>query len=243
MYFRLAAAAVSFIMFPGIAPAATAAPKPPTASALMLVQAKPDPLGAHAAIEWARERLLEIDATVATLEEDADRLRDDASKRADETIAKLRATRNAYGAKFDAVLADGRQQTEAMVADARVALEAQWSEFERDLERYLTTINSEIALRRQVFQARAKAAEAYWRQRIADLKAQTASAAAERRAALEARIAALQLEAEAAKARLARLQVAGGQAWSALRDGLAEARGVFDNTYEAVRAAIERARQ
>src|SRR5271169_1376291 len=67
--------------------------------------------------------------------------------------------------------------------------------------RALTTINSEIALRRQVFQARAKAAEAYWRQRIADLKAQTASAAAERRAALEARIAALQLEAEAAKAR------------------------------------------
>ena len=53
----------------------------------------------------------------------------------------------------------------------------------------------------------------------------------------------MQLEAEAAKARLARLQVAGGQAWSALRDGLAEARGVFDNTYEAVRAAIERARQ
>jgi hypothetical protein len=101
-----------------------------------------------------------------------------------------------------------------MVADAGAALEAQWSEFERELEGYLTTINSEIALRRQVFQARAKAAEAYWRQRIADLKAQTASAAAERRAALEARIAALQLEAEAAKARLARLQVAGGQAWS-----------------------------
>ena len=107
MFFRLAAAVVSFIMFPGIAPAATAALRPPTASALILVQAKPDPLGAHAAIEWARERLLEIDATLATLEEDAGRLRDDASKRADDAIAKLRATRDAYGAKFDAVGEDG----------------------------------------------------------------------------------------------------------------------------------------
>ena len=243
MLFRMADAAVSLIMFPGITLAATAALRPATASALMLVQAKPDPLGAHAAIEWARERLLEIDVTVATLEEDAGRLRDDASKRADEAIAKLRATRDAYDAKFEAVLADGRQQTEAIIADARTALEAQWIEFERELEGYLTTINSEIALRKQVFQARAKAAEAYWRQRIADLKAQAASAAAERRAGLEARITALQVEAEVAKARLARLQAAGGEAWSALRDGLAEARGVFDRTYEAVRAALERARQ
>ena len=157
MLFRMAVAAVSFIMFPGIAPAATATLRPPTASALILVQAKPDPLGAHAAIEWARERLLEIDATLATLEEDAGRLRDDASKRADEAIAKLRATRDAYDAKFEAVLADGRQQTEAIIADARTALEAQWSEFERELEGYFTSINSEIALRKQVFQARASA--------------------------------------------------------------------------------------
>ena len=243
MFFRLAAAAASFIMFPGIAPAATAALRPPTASALILVQAKPDPLGAHAAIEWARERLLEIDATLATLEEDAGRLRDDASKRADDAIAKLRATRDAYGAKFDAVLADGRQQTEATVAEARAALEAQWSEFERELEGYFTSINSEIALRKQVFQARAKAEEAYWRQAIADLQASAASAVAERRAGLEARIAALQAVTDGARARLVRLQLAGGETWSALRDGLAEARSVFDKTYEAVRAALERARQ
>jgi hypothetical protein len=151
--------------------------------------------------------------------------------------------RDAYRAKIEGVLADGRQQTESMVAASAVALEAQWSAFERDLEGYLTTINSEIALRKAVFQARMKAEESYWRQRIADLKASASSVAAERRAALDTRIAAVQAEADAAKARLAKLQQAGGDAWSALRDGLAEARGVFGKTQEAVRAAIERARQ
>jgi DNA repair exonuclease SbcCD ATPase subunit len=244
MFLRFAAAAVSLIVLPSVAPALSPpATLPPPPAALVLVQAKPDPLGAHAAIEWAKERLLEIDATVATLEEDAGKLHDDIRKRADEIIAKLRATRDAYGAKIEGVLADGRQQTESMVAETRAALETQWSAFERDLEGYLTSINSEIALRKEVFQARMKAEEAYWRQRIADLKASTSSVAAKRRAALEARIAAVQAEADAAKARLARLQQAGGDAWSALRDGLAEARGVFDKTYEAVRGAIERARQ
>jgi hypothetical protein len=240
MFLKLAATAVSLIVLPSVAPALS----PPAApSALVLVQAKADPLGAHAAIEWAKARLSEIDATMTTLEEDAGKLHDDARKRADEIIQRLQADREAYRAKIEGIVADGRQQTESMVADTRAALEARWSEFERDLEGYLTTINSEIALRKAVFQARMKAEEAYWRQAIADLKASASSVATERRAALDARIAAVQAEADAAKARLARLQQAGGDAWSALRDGLAEARGVFDKTQEAVRAAIERARQ
>jgi hypothetical protein len=247
MLLRLTATALSLSILPSIAsalsPVATLAPRPEPAAALVLVQEKADPVGAHAAIAWAKERLSEIDATVTTLEEDASKLGDDARKQADGIIAKLRATREACGAKIEGLLADGRQQTEAMVAETRAALEAQWSAFEHELEGYLTTVNSEIALRRQVFQARAKAEEAYWRQAIADLKASASSAAAERRAALEARIAALQAEADAARARLVKLQLAGGDAWSALRDGLGEARVVFDKTYDAVRAAFERARQ
>jgi hypothetical protein len=234
---------ILFSVAPAVSPAATMAPAPEAASALVRVQEKADPVGAHAVIAWAKERLSEIDATVATLEEDASKLRDEARKRADEIIAKLRASGEACRTKVEGLVTDGRQQTEAAVADARAALEAQWSTFERDLEGYLTTINSEMALRRQVFEARAKAEEAYWRQRIADLKASASSAAAERRAALEARIAALQAEADAARARLVKLQLAGADAWSALRDGLAEARVVFDRIYDAVRAAIERARQ
>jgi hypothetical protein len=244
MFLKLAATAVSLIILPSVAPALSPpAMMPAATSALVLVQAKADPLGAHAAIEWAKARLSEIDATMATLEEDAGKLHEDARKRADEIISKLQADREAYRTKIEGILADGRQQTESMVAETRAGLEARWSEFERDLEGYLTTINSEIALRKAVFQARMKAEETYWRQTIADLKASASSVAAERRAALDARIAAVQAEADAAKARLAKLQQAGGDAWSALRDGLAEARGVFDKTQEAVRAAIERARQ
>jgi hypothetical protein len=184
-----------------------------------------------------------MDATVTTLEEDAGKLQDDARRRADEIISMLEAIRRAYGAKLESLLADGKQQTEAMIAEARAGLDARWSEFEHELDGYLTTINSEIALRKQVFQARAKAEEAYWRQAIADLQASASSAVAERRAGLEARIAALQAVTDGARARLVRLQLAGGETWSALRNGLAETRIAFDKTYDAVRAAVERARQ
>jgi hypothetical protein len=247
MFLKFAAAAMSLSLLPSIAsacaPAATMPARPEAASALVRVQATADALGVHAAIAWAKARLSEMDAIVTTLEEDAGKLRDDARRRADETIAMLRSTRQAYGAKVESLYADGKQQTEAILAEARAALDARWSEFERELDGYLTTINSEIALRKAVFEARVKAQETYWRQAIADLKASAASVAAERRAALEARIAAVQIQADAARMRLFRLQQAGGEAWSALRDGLAEARGVFDRTQEAVRAAIERARQ
>jgi hypothetical protein len=78
-----------------------------------------------------------------------------------------------------------------------------------------------------------------------DRRTQTAAATitAQQRAAINAEIAELQADADAAKARLAKLQEAGGEAWSALRDGLTSTRSAFDKTQAAVRAAIERARQ
>lgn len=94
---------------------------------------------------------------------------------------------------------DGRQQTGAQIAETRATLEARWNEFEHDLEGYLTTINSEVSLRKAVFQARVKAEELYWQQTIAEMKTSVATVAAEQRAVIEARIAQVQADADAAK--------------------------------------------
>lgn len=248
MSLKLAATVgVSLIILPSIAlalsPTAVPTPRPKPASALVLAQAQSDPVRAHATIEWAKAGLSEIDATIKTLEQDASKLSGDARKRADETVQKLRATREAYRAKIEGILADGRQQTEAQIAETRATLEARWNEFEHDLDGYLATINSEVALRKAVFQARVKAEELYWQQTIAELKTSVTTVAAEQRAAIEARIAQVQADTDAAKARLAKLQQTGGEAWSALRDGLTDARRAFEKAQEAVRTAIERARQ
>jgi hypothetical protein len=248
MSLKLAVAAgVSVIMLPSIAlalsPTTTLTSSPEATSALVLAQAESDPVDAHATIEWAKARLSEIDATIKTLEQNANKLNNDARKQADENLQKLRTIREAYRAKIEGTFADARQQTEAQIGETRAALEARWNEFEHDLDGYLATINSEVSLRRAVFLARVKAEELYWQQTIAELKTSVTAVAVERRAAIEAKIAELQASADAAKTRLATLDQAGGEAWSALRDGLTDARRAFDKTQEAVRTAIEHAKQ
>lgn len=244
MSLKLAAAGgISLMMLPSIALAVppTATLRSEAGSALVLVQAQPDPTGAHGAIDWAQGQLSEMDATIKTLEDNASKLDADARKRADETLQTLRASRDAYRAKIDATLADARQQTDAQIADTRAALEARWNDFERDLGGYLDKINTQVTLRQDVLDARVKAEELYWQQTIAELKTSASSVAAEQRAAIDAEIAQLQADADAAKAKLAKLEQAGNEASSALQDGLAEARKLFDKTQDAVRAAIERA--
>jgi len=237
------ASGFSLIILPQIASAATLSSRPEPTSALVLAQAQPDPMGAHATVDWAKERLSEIDAAITILEEQASNLHDDARKRADDALEKLRTTREAYRAEIEGALADGRQKTEAQISETRAVLDARWNEFEHDLGGYLDTINSDVALRKAVFEARMNAEGQYWRRAIAELKTSATNVATEQRAAIEARIAELQGDAEAAKARLGKLEQAGGETWSALRDGLTDASQLFDKTNDAVRTAIERAKQ
>jgi hypothetical protein len=249
MPLKLAAAAgISLIFLPSIAlalsPTATLISGSEASSALVLVQAQPDPTtGAHAAIGWAKGRLSEMDATIKALEDNASKLDADARKRADETLQTLRASRDAYRAKIAETLADARQQTDAQIADTRATLEARWNDFEHDLGGYLDKIDTQVTLRQAVFDARVKAEELYWQQTIAELKTSASSVAAEQRAAIEAEIAQLQASADAAKARLAKLEQAGTEASSALSDALTDARQLFDKTQDTVRAAIKHAQQ
>lgn len=83
--------------------------------------------------------------------------------------------------------------------------------------------------------------EQYSRQKIADLKRSASVAAKEQRASIDARIAELQIYADAAKTKLAKLEKAGDQSWAALRDGLNDTNKAFDKAEEAVRAAFEQA--
>jgi len=210
---------------------------------LLLAQAQPDPVGAHGAIDWTRERLSEIDATIATLEENARTLSNDARLRAEATLEKLRATRDAYRAEVERALADSQTRTQAQIAESQAALQGRWDAFEQDVEAYFTTVNSEVAVRKAVFEARLQAQLRHWQQAIDDLKASAATVAAEQRAALDARIAELQAQVDAAKARLAEVRQAGDAVWSDLRNSLADARRLFDRTYESVKATIDRARR
>ena len=237
-------AGVALLVLPRIASAL-----PPTAlspslpASIQLAQAKPDPGAANPTIAWAQARLSEIDAAITTLEVAARALAADARKRADEGVQKLRTARDAFRARIEVLVADGAQRTDAQLAEARTALDAQWGEFERSLDAYLTSTETGTALRNAVLQARDKAEELYWQQAIATLKTEETGVPADQRPAIDSAIAALQSYADAAHARLDKLQQAGNDAWSAVQSGLSDARQAFDKAYEGVQAAIEKARQ
>ncbi|MCW5735894.1 MAG: hypothetical protein KIS73_17320 [Enhydrobacter sp.] len=205
-------------------------------------ESQTDPSGARGAIDWAKSRLSEIDATIATLEQDARKVGSDVRAGANTILQRLRATRNGYHAEIERAAADTRETTEARVSEMRAALDSRWNDFERDVEEYLTTVDAQIAVRKAVFEARLKAAQLYWDRAISDLRKSAGNMAADQWAALEARVAELKAQSDAARARLVKLEEAGSGMWSALRDGLTEARLLFDKTHDSIRTAIERAK-
>lgn len=238
------AAGLALLILPGIAAAFPPAVFPPARpAALLLVQAPPDQGGANPTVAWAQARLSEIDAAITTLDVATRTLTSEARKQADDVLRKLRASRDAFATTIEGLASDARQRTEAEVAQARAALDAKWGEFERDLDAYLATSTTAASLRTAVLQARDRAEELYWQQAIAALKTAETTVAAERRSAIDQAIAALQSYADAAHARLAKLQQAGSDAWTAMQTGLADARRAFDKAYDNVQAAIDRARQ
>jgi hypothetical protein len=75
---------------------------------------------------WARERLDEMDATLAALERNAGTLQGEARAKADGALADMRAKRDAFQATIEK---DG-EAGKAAQARTRAALEAGWSAFQ-----------------------------------------------------------------------------------------------------------------
>ncbi len=219
---------------PGLALAASPAAAPAAAPVAVAAPAS-DPAGAHAAIAQAQERLAEIDATISVMQEQADKADAAARQKARDAVAALKGIRDTYKKELDEVAARGRQMTADQLAVARAALTAPYTQFEQTLDGDVRGLKLDVAQRKAIVEARIKAEQAYWQGVIADLKASAADLTAEQRAAIDARIAAVQGHAEAAKARLTRLARAGQTAWSALKQGLVNSRQVFDDTYRGTR--------
>ena len=215
---------------------------PATASALPLAGAPAgkiivpvtdtvDPVGAHAAIAQAQERLAEIDATISVLQDDADKADGAARQKARDAVASLRTIRETYRKEIDGVVAQGREMTTAQLAMARTALTAPWVQFEQALDQDVTAVKLDAEQRKALVQARIKAEQTYWQTVITDLQATAAGLTAEQRAAIDARIARVRAHAEEAQMRLTKLGNASQSAWSALKQGLVSSRQILEQGY------------
>jgi chromosome segregation ATPase len=191
---------------------------------------------AHPHLAWATWGLDEIEATLASFERQIHK-HADAHKKAESAIADMHTARDAFRKSID----EHGRANEADLARWKEGLESQWVAFEDGLDIYLETVGKQITEQETVFRARADAQSKAWQQAIGKLHENAASFAANRRGDVEAAVKRLESEADAAKAKLDKLNNAEGTSWAAMKSALAETRAALDRAHKAVVDAFERA--
>jgi hypothetical protein len=191
----------------------------------------------HFYLNWAKERLDEMDATLAVLEAKTAEVRAEARVKADQLIAELRKKRD----EFQSTLKKQAEGGEAVWERIKVQLETEWKTFEAELKKYLEAVGQEIGQQQAVFKAQLAAQMKAWREAADKAQAAAAEFAAEQRKEIEASVVRMKADAAAAEQKLQKLAGAGNQSWAALNGALAETRGVFDRANQSARDAFKKA--
>ena len=190
----------------------------------------------HFFVNWAKERLDEMDATLTSLEGKAAEVQADAQDKASKVLAELRKNRDGFR---DAIKKQAGAN-EAAWTGAKTRLETEWSAFEADVKKYVESYGKQIELQQATFKLQAAAQLKAWRD-AADKLASASEFASERRDEIETNVKRMKADAVAAEEKLLKLNQAGNQSWSALTDALTETRAVFDRANQAAREAFKRA--
>ena len=131
----------------------------------------------HPYLDWVKQRLDEIDATLAAFEHNAAKLQADSGAKAAKAMADMRAARDAFGKSIK----EHGEASDAVVASSKKALEAQWSAFEAAMPAFLDATGKQITEVEAAFRARADAQRKAWHETIDTLHKGASSFAARRR--------------------------------------------------------------
>lgn len=190
----------------------------------------------HFYSNWAKERIDEIDATLASLESKAGEVQADARATANQVLADLREKRDA----FRDTIKKQAESNEAAWIGAKARLETDWTAFEADVQKYVETFGKQAEQRQATFQARTAAQLKSWNEVTDKLLGNAKEFAAERRGEIDATAKRMKADAAAAQEKLEKLNRAGSESWSALNAALAETRAAFDRANQAAHDAFNR---
>ena len=187
--------------------------------------------------DWAKARLDEMNATVTSLQSEADKLQADARKKVQASVAEMVKQRDAFS---NAIKKQGTN-TEDALAKAKTALESEWKAFESSLQRYFEEAREKTGQQSAVFRASAEAQRKTWQKGIDELRTAAAGLASEQKAQAETAVKRMTADADAAKAKLDALVHAGSRSWSAYSEALTASRAAFDSATQAAQKAFKRA--
>lgn len=191
----------------------------------------------HFFLNWAKGRIDEMDAALASLEGKVGDVQADAHVKANQVLADLRKKRD----DFQNTVKKQSEANEAVWGNAKAQLESEWSAFEVGVKKYVESFGKQIELQQATFKLQSAAQLKAWHDAADKLASFAKEFAAERRDEIDAVAKRMSTDAAAAEEKLHKLNQAGTQSWSALMASLAETRAAFDRANEAAREAFKRA--
>ncbi len=189
----------------------------------------------HFYFNWAKERIGEMDAALASLEAKAKELKANSKVKAAQSIADLKKRRD----DFESLAKKQAEAGEAAWQRAHAQLEAQWNGFEAQLKAYVETVGKQIEQQQAIFREVAAAQVKAWREAADRMRDEGAKIASAKRADLDTAVEQMKADADEADARLQKLKKAGSESWSAFSAALAESRKAFDQANQVAWNALK----
>ena len=191
----------------------------------------------HAYLNWTKQRIDEMDATLAALETKAGQVKADSKVRADQLIADLKRRRDEFQAAVKAQL----EAAEAAVRANKAQLESQWPGFEAQVKAYFETVGRQAEQQQAAFRDIAAAQIKAWQKTADELHESAAKMAAAKRTDLDAALKQMKAGAADAEAHFQKLKQAGNESWTALSAALADSRKAFDKANQQAWDALQHA--
>jgi hypothetical protein len=191
----------------------------------------------HFYLNWTKERIDEMDATLASLEGNASQVQAEFKVKANQLIADLKKRRD----EFQVAVKKQAETGEVTWERTKAQLESQWNAFEAQVKSYINTVGKHIEQQQATFRDVAAAQVKAWREAADKFHDAATKLADERRADIDAAVNQMKVDASEAEARLQKLKQAGSESWAALSVALAESRKAFDRANQAALDALKRA--
>jgi hypothetical protein len=191
----------------------------------------------HAYLNWTKQRIDEMDATLASLEAKAGQVKAELKAKADQMLADMKKRRDEFQAKAKAQVQAG----EAAMQATKAQLESQWHGFEAQVKTYFDTVGKQVEQQQATFRDVAAVQAKAWREAADKLHSEATKVAAARRADVDAAVKQMKADAAEAEARLQKLKQAGSESWAAMSAALTESRKAFDQANQKAWDALKRA--
>lgn len=189
----------------------------------------------HYYLNWAKERIDEMDAALASFEVKAGQAKAESKVRTEQFLSDLTQRRD----EFQQLLKAKAQAGEAAWADAKADMEKQWNGFEAQVKAYFEGAGKELEQQQATFKDIAAAQAKAWREAADKIGEAASKVAAARTVDIDAALKQMKSDASEAEARLQKLKQAGSESWSVMSAALAESRKAFDQANRAAWDALK----